>query len=60
MGKPYAASGDPCCEKVDINVVKRFADVIAENRGREEKGRLVREVGVSNRVDNSHTGWERY
>ena len=46
--------------KVDINVVKRFADVIIENREREEKGRLVREVRVSNRVDNIHTDWERY
>jgi hypothetical protein len=50
----------PCCERVDINVVKRFADVIAENRRREEKGRLVREVRVSNRVDSSYTGGERY
>ena len=46
--------------KVNINVVKRFADVIIENREREEKGRLVREVRVSNRVDNMHTDWKRY
>ena len=46
--------------EVDINVVKRFADVIIENREREEKGRLVREVRVSNRVDNIHTDWEKY
>jgi len=45
---------------VDINVVKRFADVIIENREREEKSRLVREVRVSNRVDNIHTDWEKY
>jgi hypothetical protein len=44
----------------DINVVKRFADVIIENREREERGRLIREVRVSNRVDNVHTDWERY
>jgi hypothetical protein len=46
--------------EVDINVVKRFADVIIENREREEKGRLVREVRVSNRVDNIHTDWKKY
>jgi hypothetical protein len=46
--------------EVDINVVKRFADVIIENREREEKGRLVREVRVSNQVDNIHTDWEKY
>lgn len=44
----------------DINVVKRFADVIIENREREEKGKLVREVRVSNQVDNIHTDWEKY
>jgi hypothetical protein len=46
--------------EVDVNVVKRFADVIIENRELEEKGRLVREVRVSNRVDNIHTDWEKY
>jgi hypothetical protein len=46
--------------EVDINVVKRFADVIIENREREEKGRLIREVRVSNRVDNIHTEWKKY
>jgi hypothetical protein len=46
--------------EVDVNVVKRFADVIIENREREERGRLIREVRVSNRVDNIHTDWERY
>ena len=46
--------------EVDVNVVKRFADVIIENREREEKGRLVREVRVSNRVDNIHIDWEKY
>ncbi len=44
----------------EIHVAKRFADVIIENREREEGGRLVREVRVSNRVDNIHTDWERY
>jgi len=46
--------------EVDVNVVKRFADVIIENREREEKGRLVREVRVSNQVDNKYTDWEKY
>jgi hypothetical protein len=46
--------------KVAVNVVKRFADVIIENREQEEKGRLVREVRISNRVDNIHTDWEKY
>jgi hypothetical protein len=46
--------------EVNINVVKRFADVIIENREREEKGSLVREVRVSNRVDNIHTDWAKY
>jgi hypothetical protein len=46
--------------EVNTNVVKRFADVIIENREREDKGRLVREVRVSNRVDNIHTNWEKY
>jgi hypothetical protein len=46
--------------EVEVSVVKRFADVIIENREREERGRLVREVRVSNRVDDIHTDWERY
>jgi hypothetical protein len=46
--------------EVTINIVKRFADVIIENRELEDKGRLVREVRVSNRVDNIHTDWEKY
>ena len=46
--------------EVDVNVVKRFADVIIENREREARGRLIREVRVSNRVDDIHTDWERY
>ena len=45
---------------LEVNVVKRFADVIIENREREERGRLIREVRVSNRVDDIHTDWERY
>jgi hypothetical protein len=55
----FVVKGDIHSE-VDINVVKRFADVIIENREREEKSRLVREVRVSNRVDNIHTDWEKY
>jgi hypothetical protein len=46
--------------EVNVNVVKRFADVIIENREREERGRLIREVRISNRVDSIHTDWERY
>ena len=46
--------------EVNITVVKRFADVIIENREREDKSRLVREVRVSNQVDNIHTDWEKY
>jgi len=46
--------------EVKINVVKRFADVIIENREREDKGKLVREVRVSNLVDDIHTDWEKY
>jgi hypothetical protein len=46
--------------EVEVNVVKRFADVIIENREREDKGKLVREVRVSNLVDNIHTDWEKY
>ena len=46
--------------EVEINVVKRFADVIIENRELEDKGRLVREVRISNQVDNIHTDWEKY
>jgi hypothetical protein len=46
--------------EMDVNVVKRFADVIIENREREAHGRLIREVRVSNRVDDIHTDWERY
>jgi len=46
--------------EVGINVVKRFADVIIEYREREEKGKLAREVKVSNRVDNIYTDWEKH
>jgi hypothetical protein len=46
--------------EVNINVVKRFADVIIENREREDHGRLIREVRVSNRVDNIQKDWEKY
>jgi len=45
---------------ITINIVKRFADVIIENREREIRGeRIVREVRVSNKVDNFSTEWER-
>ena len=46
--------------QTNVNVVKRFADVVIENREREVRGKLIREVRVSNRVDNIHTDWERY
>lgn len=46
--------------EININVVKRFADVIIENRESEKKGKLIREVRVSNLVDNIHTDWEKY
>jgi hypothetical protein len=46
--------------EADVNVVKRFADVIIENREREEKGKLMRDVRVSNQVDNIYTDWEKY
>ena len=41
-----------------VNVVKRFADVIIENREREQGGRILREVRVSNTVDNIQTDWQ--
>ncbi len=46
--------------EVAINIVKRFADVIIENREREQKGKLRREVRVSNLVDDFNTDWESY
>ena len=46
--------------EVNVNVVKRFADVIIENREREDHGKLIREVRVSNRVDNIQKDWEKY
>ncbi|MGD8544791.1 MAG: hypothetical protein PVH12_01330 [Candidatus Bathyarchaeota archaeon] len=46
--------------EVKINVVKRFADVIIENREREDKEKLIREVRVGNLVDNIHTDWEKF
>lgn len=46
--------------EVTINIVKRFADVIIENREREERRqRVVREVRVSNKIDNFSTEWEK-
>jgi hypothetical protein len=46
--------------EVKINVVKRFSDVIIENREREDKEKLIREVRVGNLVDNIHTDWEKF
>jgi len=46
--------------EVTTNIVKRFADVIIENREREEgRQRVVREVRVSNKIDNFSTEWEK-
>ena len=45
---------------VDVQVVKRFADVIMESRERDDKGKLIREVRVSNLSDKIETDWERY
>ena len=46
--------------EVTVNIVKRFADVIIENREREERHqRVVREVRVSNKIDNFSTEWEK-
>jgi hypothetical protein len=46
--------------EVAINVVKRFADVIIENREREERRqRVVREVRINNKVDNFSAEWEK-
>jgi hypothetical protein len=44
---------------VEIQIVKRFADVIVESREREDKGKLVREVRVSNLIDKIETSWEK-
>jgi hypothetical protein len=44
--------------EVAVNIVKRFADVIIENREREYRNRIVREVRVSNKVDNFQTDWQ--
>jgi hypothetical protein len=41
-----------------VNIVKRFADVIIENREREHRNKVVREVRVSNKVDNFQTDWQ--
>ena len=47
--------------EVNINVVKRFTDVLIEHREREEKGgRFIREVRVNNKVDKLRTNWEKY
>jgi len=45
--------------EVTINIVKRFADVVIENREREERQKVVREVRVSNKIDNFSTEWEK-
>jgi len=44
--------------EVAVNIVKSFADVIIENREREYRNRIVREVRVSNKVDNFQTDWQ--
>lgn len=44
--------------EVAVNIVKRFADVIIENREREDRNRVIREVRVSNKVDNFQTDWQ--
>jgi hypothetical protein len=44
--------------EVAVNIVKRFADVIIENREREQRNRIIREVRVSNKVDNFQTDWQ--
>jgi len=45
--------------EVAVNIVKRFADVIIENREREDRNRVVREVRVTNKVDNFSTEWRK-
>ena len=44
--------------EVAVNIVKRFADVIIENREREDRNRIVREVRISNKIDNFQTDWQ--
>jgi hypothetical protein len=46
--------------EVETQVVKRFADVFIENREREEKGRLLKEVRVTNLVEGINTNWRKY
>jgi hypothetical protein len=45
--------------EVIVNIVKQFADVIIENREREDRNRVVREVRVTNKVDNFSTEWKK-
>ena len=45
--------------EVKMNTVRRFADVIIENREREERGRLITESRVVNLIDDVKTDWER-
>jgi len=44
--------------EVAVNVIKRFADVIIENREREDRNKIIREVRISNKVDNLQTDWQ--
>jgi len=44
--------------EVAVNIVKGFADVIIENREREQRNKVIREVRVSNKVDNFQTDWQ--
>jgi hypothetical protein len=45
--------------EVIVKIVKQFADVIIENREREDRNRVVREVRVTNKVDNFSTEWKK-
>ena len=45
--------------EVIVNIVKQFADVIIENREREDRTRMVREVRVTNKADNFSTEWKK-
>jgi hypothetical protein len=45
--------------EVIVNIVKQFADVIIENREREDRSRVIREVRVTNKADNFSTEWKK-
>jgi len=46
--------------EANINMMKRFADVIIENREHEKMGKIIKEARVSNQVDTIYSYWERY